>query len=84
MHFIILTWQLNSNLEDLEQLLPVRIKQYKDKLQKATSAASLLQLDLASLSNRFSEFKGFVWQVLNKIRTQLVIIIYLYIYTHFT
>ncbi|XP_072938248.1 uncharacterized protein [Epargyreus clarus] len=63
--------QLASNLEELEKLFSSRMADYEDKLNKCAAGTSSVHPDITSLSREFTEFKSFVWQTLNKLKTQM-------------
>ncbi|KAL4718525.1 hypothetical protein ACJJTC_016607 [Scirpophaga incertulas] len=67
--------KMNTNLEDLERLFSSRMAEYDERLQKATasvsSQAQSSPVDLSTLAREFSEFKTFIWQVLDKFKSQM-------------
>lgn len=63
--------QLANNMEKLEKLFSTRMRDYEEKLQKATTGAGCAQPDISTLSREFFDFKSFVWQTLSAMKTQI-------------
>lgn len=55
---------------DLSALF-ARMGCFEERLDKATALTSPPVLDLATLTREFAEFKGIVWQVLKKLKSQM-------------
>lgn len=66
--------KLAYSMEELEKLFSSRMREYEDKLHKATAGADTSHLDLASLSMDFTEFKSFVCKTLAHFKTQIEIL----------
>ncbi|KAL4721307.1 hypothetical protein ACJJTC_012847 [Scirpophaga incertulas] len=67
---------MNTNLEDLERLFSSRMAEYDERLQKATASVSS-QAQSSPVGPflhwhvSFPEFKTFIWQVLDKFKSQM-------------
>lgn len=59
------------SMEQMEKLFSSRMREYEDKLQRATAGTIPVHSDLAALSLEFSEFKTFVCQTFLHLKTQI-------------
>lgn len=66
--------KLVHNVEDLEKLFSSRMREYEDKLLRATAGNDPTHADLTSLSKDFTKFKSFVCQALTHVKSQIVLL----------
>ncbi|KAF9411074.1 hypothetical protein HW555_010022 [Spodoptera exigua] len=65
--------KLAQSMADLEKLFCSRMREYENKLLKATAGTAVTH-DLASLSSEFVEFKSFVCQTLSHLKSQIELV----------
>ncbi|KAJ8727894.1 hypothetical protein PYW08_016279 [Mythimna loreyi] len=63
--------KLAQSMAELEKLFSSRMREYEDKLQRATGTTDASHSDLAALSKDFTDFKSFVCKTLSHFKTQI-------------